>query len=119
MDDTIDRIRKTLLALLQRDGTDAFVIFEDERTEKFVQFAGSFSEGLLLDLPFQALTIAERERAEALLCDGLQQDDDRGARGSIQFLFREDVEGATAATMQIFREVYRLPPAFRLVVTEN
>lgn len=119
METTIDKVRKALYALLQRDGEDAFVIFEDQRTQKFVQFAGSASEGLLLDLPFQALTDAERERATVILCGSSTQDDAEGVFAAFQVPFHQDVEAATAATMQVFLNVYALPLAFRLVVTEN
>ena len=49
------RIEAALQALLQRNNEDAFVIFEDKATGKFVQFAGSAEQPLLLDLPLQAL----------------------------------------------------------------
>jgi hypothetical protein len=119
MENTIDRVRRALYALLQRDGDDAFVIFEDQRTQKFVQFAGSSSEGLLLDLPLQALTGAERERAAVILCGGTMPDDAGGACAAFQVPFHQDVEAATAATMQVFLNVYGLPLALRMVVTEN
>lgn len=39
----------------------AYVVLEDSRSGKFVQFAGSRTESLVLDLPVQQLTNESRE----------------------------------------------------------
>ena len=43
-------IETALSSLLKRQNEDAFVIFEDSVSKKFVQFAGSSTEPLLLDI---------------------------------------------------------------------
>src|SRR3989442_15723620 len=56
-------IRDALASLMQRTNSDAFVIIEDAKTSKFVQFASSVGEPLLFDLPVQALSEIEFSRA--------------------------------------------------------
>ena len=53
------RITEALSSLLVRRNDDAFVIIEHPESRKFVQFAGSASEQLLLDLPSQTLSETE------------------------------------------------------------
>ena len=126
-----NRIKTALRALLNRRNDDAFVIFEERDSGKFVQFAGSADQPLLLDLPSQALSAEEQQRA-ALLFAQLGSADatsadlyDRpggqvvGRQISYQLVFGQDCDRAAEVTSRIFKEVYRLPAEFELSVTEN
>src|SRR5262245_2363089 len=59
-----NRIKAGLEALLLREGKDRSVIFQERKSEKFVQFAGSTMEPLLLDLPSIPLSAEEMARAK-------------------------------------------------------
>src|SRR5262245_54677429 len=61
--DNLALIRDALSSLLVRRNEDAFVIIEDRQSGKFVQFAGSACEMLLLDLPSQPMSEPEFYRA--------------------------------------------------------
>jgi hypothetical protein len=125
------RIKEALAALLRRDNPDAFVIFEEKRSRKFVQFAGSANEErLLLDLPSQILDAGESQRAEEYFQQlGVRAEEydvfDRpggkavGRRRNFLKDFGKDVEAATRVTQEVFERVYQLPPDFDLVVEEN
>jgi hypothetical protein len=126
-----ERINTALPALLSRHNDDAFVIFEERESGKYVQFAGSVPEPLLPDLPSQALTAEEEQRA-ALLFSELGSGNatsanlyDRplwpvvGRQISYQLAFGQDSGRAAEVTTRIFNEVYHLPPAFALSITEN
>ena len=58
-------VHGALISLLKRPA-EAFVIFEEPKSGKFVQFAGSIEEPLLLDLPIQTLSPAEIEKAKTI-----------------------------------------------------
>ena len=125
------RIEAALQALLQPTNEDAFVIFEDRATGKFVQFTGSAEEPLLLDLPLQALDTAERQRAQDLFrtfsLPGATAADlyDKpggtivGQQVSYQLECGKDCTHAAETAMRIFEVVYGLPSAFDLIVEEN
>ena len=127
----MERITNALFALLKRDNDDAFVIFEDAASGKFVQFAGSSAQPLLLDLPSQALTAGEQERAHALFSELGSGDATHadlynkpggkvvGRQVSYQLDFGQNAERAAEATRRIFSEVYCLPDQFDLGVSEN
>lgn len=127
----IERIKTALRALLNRSNDDAFVIFEEKASGKYVQFAGSLDQPLLLDLPLQALTAEEQRRASVLFNelatgDATQADlyDQRegqvvGQQVSYQLVFDRDAERAADVTSRIFDEIYHLPAEFDLTVTEN
>jgi hypothetical protein len=127
-----NRIVDALSGLLQRHNVDAFVIFEEKGSGKYVQFAGSANEGLLLDLPSQTLTEEEAKRAEVLFSElgipgpetyEVYTDKSRktaaGMQTSFQVDFGRDVVRAAMVTLAIFERVYRFPPDFHLVLTEN
>ena len=59
-------VREALSRLLTRP-SGAFVIIEEPRSGKFVQFAGSKDEPLLLDLPSQTLSPDEMAKSVAPL----------------------------------------------------
>lgn len=62
-----NKIKISLEKLLQRENEDSFVIIEDVKTGKFVQFAGGKYEELLFDIPQQILSKEEKERADTVL----------------------------------------------------
>jgi hypothetical protein len=123
-----ERIEVALKALLQRTNDDAFVIFEEKRSRKFVQFAGSARQDLMLDLPPQTLDQTEDARAEIYFRElGTRPVEDQSStlEGKIvrqryyQKQFGRDAGAAAAAAMGVFERVYQFPPDFDLVITEN
>ena len=128
----LSRVRDSLSALLQRSNQDAFVIFEEKKTGKFVQFAGSRNEDLLLDLPNQALTELEASKAKVVLRDWGASDPQEyvvftdedmdtvaGRQISFQINFGRNVSQAAQACLAIFERVYDFPADFELLIEEN
>jgi hypothetical protein len=60
-------VRSALETLMKSGHPYGFVTIEVKGTEKFVQFAGCISTGLLFDLPTNQLNEAELEKAIAVL----------------------------------------------------
>jgi hypothetical protein len=119
------RMEEALRALRTRD-KGSFVVFEDRLSKKFVQFAGSRWERLLLDLPTQPLDPDEMRRASAFFAKrGVQlhtwtvegPDGERREQSSFQLELGADVERAAKLALGVFREVYHLPPDFSLEIT--
>jgi hypothetical protein len=102
--------------LLRRE-PGAFVIFEEARAGKFVQFAGSRSEPLLLDLPLQALSPNELPRAFRLLAAYGALPPGEGEGFNLEL--GSDVARAAEIARRIFQEVYLLSADFDLKVTED
>lgn len=129
MADNRATIAAELRSLLGRENEDAFVIFEDAGSGKFVQFAGTATEPLLLDLPEQTLSEAEFYRAVAFFRRLGVVGDERdlldepgGSAVGRQFSFNANpatVEEAADLALGVFREVYGLPDDFELTVTAN
>ncbi len=130
--DNQSRITDALSSLLQRRNGDAFVIFEEKRSRKFVQFAGSVHDELLLDLPCQTLSPAEIERAKSLFetlgysgpeTYPLYTDPSMRTVAGIQTTFQmelgHDVEQAAKITLAIFENVYGYSSDFQLVIEEG
>lgn len=124
------RISTALTVLLNRSGDDAFVIIEEKRTGKFVQFAGSTDQPLLLDLPTQTLSQAEQDRAQELFVSlgapGLEKwavTDHAGApagtQAGFQMEFGRDPDAAAVVAMRVFTEVYQFADLVELVITQN
>jgi hypothetical protein len=105
-------IEDHLRSLAARTGIETFVIFEETRTQKFVQFSGP----LLLDLPHQPLAPDELQRARDLFST---IETATIWPHVFQVDLGTDVEGATELTLRIFREVYRFPETIELSITEN
>ena len=127
-----DRITKALLALLKRSNPDAFVIFEEKFSHKFVQFAGSITEPLLFDLPATTLDEEEMARARALFRElglpdaeehTLYTDQTLREVADTMVVFNvelgRDIRRAVELTCVVFDRVYKFPPDFCLVVKEN
>ncbi|MCC6909206.1 MAG: hypothetical protein IT430_14790 [Phycisphaerales bacterium] len=96
---------------------DCFVIIKEKSSDKFVQFSGSVEEPLLLNLPAQSLSAAERGRAEALFKTLDAQAD--LIEDSFYVNFDRDATAASAAAIAVFREVYQLPEEIELTITEE
>jgi hypothetical protein len=96
----------------------AFVIFDDRASGKFVQFAGSRDEPLVLDLPVQQLSAAELERAKILFRDlGIGYEEwpvfdkpggqEIGAQGGFQLELGQDTRRGADLTLRVFTEVFQ------------
>lgn len=127
--DNLALIRDSLCSLLVRGNDDAFVIIEHKQSGKFVQFAGSATEQLLLDLPWQTLSELEFYRAVDFFrqrgITGAEHDvfDEAGGPVSAQqFSFNmtfRSVEEASRFALDVLQTVFQLPEDFDLMVTEN
>ncbi len=123
------KISDALSALLQRQNEDAFVIIEDSRTNKFVQFARTDDGLLLLDLPAVALTETEFEKATQFFEQRgvvgqeheLLSEPDGVAVDSI-FTFNveyESVSEATKTVEEIFKSVFGIKAGSGFRINEN
>jgi hypothetical protein len=122
------RIARALVGLLSRLNDDAFVIIEEPRSGKFVQFGRG--PVLRLDLPCAALTPDEAERASELF-DGLGVEgpteydapDPTAGRlrhgASFQVNFGEDIEAAARTAGLVLTRVFLLPSDAGLAITEH
>jgi len=124
--DNTTAIKTALESLLvQADEARAFAIIEHSDSGKFVQFAGSLSSPLLLDLPWQTLSEAEFYRAvvffrrlgiappEYELFDGPLG---KPVAKQVTFQFQlRSVEVATEIAIAIFAEIYLLADCQLLV----
>ncbi len=127
--DNLTRIQHALSSLMVRPNDDAFVIVEHEPTGKFVQFAGSAAELLLLDLPSQTLSELEFYRAVEFFRrmgvtgeENSLLDEPYGHVVGTQFSFNANfrsAEDAARTAMMIFKEVYGYPEDCGLLITEN
>ncbi|MEB3274483.1 MAG: hypothetical protein ACO4AI_14820 [Prochlorothrix sp.] len=127
--DNYTKITRALSALLTRTNPDAFVIIEHSETRKFVQFSGSVTERLCLDLPSQALSELEFYRAAQVFQSwgivGGEQDLFDRPEGQVvgqQFSFNVEcrsVEEAASLVEAIFTQVYELPADFPLTLIEH
>ncbi len=116
-------IKAALQALLQQPPENKPWVVINHASGKFVQFAGSSSEPLVLDLPWQPLSEAEFYRAVVYFKQfgvvGADQEmfDIEGQRASPQFTFNmtfRSVEEATVTALALFEQVYGLPTADEL-----
>lgn len=125
-----DVIRAALVRLLSRP-SGAFLIVEDVRSSKFVQFAGSKEEPLLLDLPSQTLSPDEMTKAKVVFSDlgysGPETHETRefpggppaGEQTSFMVKFERDIDKATALAVAILDLVYGLDENAKLKLTEE
>ncbi len=87
-----------------------FVIFEEKSTGKFVQFAGSSQEPLILDLPWQTLSEDEKVRARTVLAPHGGTEGEHG----FQLNLDRDADRAAQITMEVFRDVYQIAEPLEL-----
>ncbi len=123
-----DKMERALDALLAQTNEDAFVIFEETSTKKFVQFAGNDHEQLLLNLPAQTLNATELEKAKTLFKEYAIEFKAIPATRAwpIPTLQKEfdmklcrDTKKAALIAMRIFKEVYGFSDNFSLGIEEN
>lgn len=110
------KIKTALENLLQRENEDAFVVFEEVNTGKFVQFAGGKYEELLFDLPAQPLEEYELEKAKVVLqpynitFEEVEVFDENGNAAGKQKSFTQplnnDVDLATELVEKVMTDIY-------------
>jgi len=125
-----NKIRTALDLLMGQGGTGSFVIFEDPRSGKFVQFAGANNENLLLDLPTLPLSDDETTRAREFFKQfGIESpvlyEADNAKKGIVQkfISFQMDLdkntERAARIVAAIFQQIYQFPPDTAMVARVN
>lgn len=128
--DNCQLVADELSALLRRTNADAFVIIEEARSGKFVQFAGRAGDPLWLDLPSQTLSEAEFERAVRYFRLHGQESqeydllDEPGGvpvnrQVSFQMSLGDDVQRAAQITLEIFLQVFQFPKDIVLRIERN
>lgn len=125
-----DIIRGALTRLLTRP-SGAFVIIEEPNSGKFIQFAGSEKEPLLLDLPSQTLTQDEMKKAVAVFSELGHQGPETyqtqdypggppaGEQMSFVVTFGKDVDKATELAVAVLQRVYGFKEGTSLKLTEE
>lgn len=110
-------VHEALSRLISRTDRDAFVVFNAGR-KRIVQFAGG-TDGLLLDLPVESLSEAERARAESYFGAIDVRLLERPNFSSFQIEFGGSVDDAARTTIEVFDRVYALAPGSPLSIEEN
>ena len=118
-------VRDSLTRLLTRP-LGAFVIIEEPQSGKFVQFAGSKDEPLLLDLPSQALSPDEMTKVKSVFAELGYPDPETyetawypGELPNILVRFGTDVDKAAEAAVAVLHRVYGLDEHTKLKLTEE
>jgi len=125
-----ERIESAVKLILKNSGDGWFMIFEEPKSEKFVQFAFDEGSGLIFDLPYQALTGLEKDSARVLLAGmgvapqtedvfGGPEGDHIGQQCSFQAEIGFDAEMAVSLTYRVMREVYGFRDETKIDVTIN
>lgn len=109
---------KALKGLLSRENEDSFVIFSDQQTKRFVQFAGSEHENLLLDLPIQSLSTQEIEQVQRIANDSFDLKVVTTSFG-LNIDLGKDYKIAVKIALDIMHQVFELSRDFELEVEEN
>ena len=121
-------INQAVDELVRKEGDGWFMIIEDPRTRKFIQFAWGATEGFIFDLPSQALDQIELQRAKEVLSNydivletWAVYDRPNGKVVGEQSGFNKDIgdapELAKKIALDVFKEVYRVDPKTDLGVT--
>ena len=123
-------VRNALTRLLTRP-SGAFVIIAEPQSGKFVQFAGSEDEPLLLDLPLQTLSPDEMMRVKAVFAElgysgpETYQTEEypggppAGEQTSMNVKFGTDVDKAAELAVAVLHRVYGLDAHTKLRLTEE
>jgi len=123
-------IRDALIRLLKRPA-GAILIIEGRRSKKFLQFAGSRDEPLLLDLPAEPLSAEEMQKAKALFAElGYPGPETyqvlespggppAGKQTSFHVKFGTDVDKATELAVAVLHRVYGFGEDVDLKLTEE
>jgi len=117
----LGRIEQALLDLSDGPG-DRFVVFTDQATGRFVQFANTGLGALVLDLPVMELDEGELERARAFFSDRDTEGPIQVARGIESAIMHFDSETseiryAAQTTMDIFTQVFGVEQDFDLDIS--
>ena len=113
------KMRKALKDLLSRENEDAFVIFSDEQTGRFVQFAGSSHENLLLDLPIQSLLKQELKQALDMLKKYGDIEECTETQFSLNIDFSKNYVTAAKVALDIMCQVFELSKDFELEIDRD
>jgi len=106
----LEIFRSYLKSLIYEGGENNFVIFTDIQTNKFVQFAGSNGERLIiLDIPMQSVSKDEENLLNSIFEALIEPMDN-----SFQALVTPD-QGARVAE-KVFRDVFLLPDTYNIEV---
>ncbi len=123
-----EQIIVSLDKMLKRSNDDAFVIFIEKKTQKFVQFRGNDRESLMLNLPEQTLDNHELEKAKTLFKQyrvklgknpGIPVGPDAGIDRSFDMEIGKDTKKGADIAMEVFREVYGFQGNFIIETEEN
>jgi hypothetical protein len=127
--DNLELIKSSLQQLLLQPPADnAFLIIEQRPSGKFVQFIGSTSDPLFLDLPWQTLSEQEFYRAVGYFKrfgasgEELDQFDEQGLPVEKGFSFQmtiPSIEMAVEVAWGVFERVYLFSKTCNLAVTES
>jgi hypothetical protein len=115
----IEVYKDNLIKLLQRK-EGYFIIFEETKTKKFVQFQTSpKAKQLLLDIPTREQTLSgeQIEKLNSLLvfeCDSVEL---FSGEDPFQVSFINKTEYAAEIIERIFLEVFNLPNEYTLTIT--
>lgn len=100
--------RSYLKTILEDGGSGNFVIFTDPKTNKFVQFAASKGDKIvLIDIPMQSLSKEETNRLEYHF-GALLGPTDYAYQGEVS------VEQGAICAEKIFRDVYQLSERYSI-----
>ncbi|MBM4020055.1 MAG: hypothetical protein FJ288_17345 [Planctomycetes bacterium] len=124
------KMREALDLIIRQGGEGSFVIFEEPCLRKFVQFAGSQTEGLLLDLPSPALSEDEMTRARDFFRElgvdshaHVEVPDDNGRPAkwvaTFQMKLGNDTRRAAQLACGVFLRVFRLSPDAAIIARVN
>jgi hypothetical protein len=125
-----EAVRDALIRLLTRP-SGAFLIIEEPQSGKFIQFAGSRDELLLLDLPSQTLSPDEMMKARAVFAElgypGPETYQTQeypggpptGEQTSFNVNFGTDIYKAVELTVAVLQRVYSLDENAPLQLTEE
>jgi hypothetical protein len=128
MDSTENHIFEALVALYRRGVEDSFVVIEDPRSKKFVQFGPG--RRLVMDVPCVGLTGDEADRASEFFRQlgvdyprEYHAPDKKAGRthhgASFAHDFGNDARTAARAAVAFFETVYQLPAGLELSIEEN
>jgi len=121
----INQIEAVLIRLMNRKNKDAFVIFEDAKTKRFVQFAGGQNQVFWLDLPIETLkTDEEKSRAKDFFTSNqtsltVAKDSWSNIIKTYNMDLGRDYKKAAQATLDIFKKIYLTTDNLELNIIEN
>ena len=109
-------IRTAITKLMTRNNEDAFVMFHDASSKKYIQFSGGQSSPIVMDLPFISLSSGEFLRARVVLSNYPLEIDESPA---FKIDCGKKVDLAIELCLRVFQYVQNLEPDFSILITEN